>query len=162
VPAILVGYGRYAVTWRGLTGEWRYVGEGMNSSMAVSETAGGMLNYHNAGKIQASSLPQDMSLQRMLGHLTTLLSPSPDTVLVIGCGTSVTAGSVSVNHMVKHETIAEIEPLVPFVVSKYFGNFNFNVVDNPKVKVQVDDARHFLLTHKGRWNAITSDPFDPW
>jgi spermidine synthase len=162
VPPILVGYGRYAVTWRGSTGDWIYVGEGMNSSMAVSQTGAGMLNYHNAGKIQASSLPQDMSLQRMLGHLTTLLSPAPDNVLVIGCGAGVTAGAVSIDPAVKSETIAEIEPLVPQVVSRHFGNFNFNVVDNPKVHVQIDDARHFLLTSKQKWSAITSDPFDPW
>ena len=30
-------------------------------------------NYHNAGKVQASSEPQDMRLQRMLGHFTTLV-----------------------------------------------------------------------------------------
>ncbi len=162
VPDLLIGYGRYAVTWRASAGEFIYRGEGMNSSMAVSRTSGGMLNYHNAGKIQASSLPQDMSLQRMLGHLTTLLSPSPDTVLVIGCGAGVTAGAVSIDPGVKREWIAEIEPLVPEVVSRFFGEFNFNVVDNPKVKVQIDDARHFLLTYKGKWNAITSDPFDPW
>jgi spermidine synthase len=36
------------------------------------------------------------------------------------------------------------------------------VVDNPKVSVQIDDARHFLLTTKETFDAITSDPFDPW
>ena len=42
------------------------------ASVAVSRTPSGVLNYHNAGKVQASSEPQDMRLQRMLGHLTTL------------------------------------------------------------------------------------------
>ena len=50
-----------------------YVGEGVTASVAVTRTANGMLNYHNAGKIQASSEPQDMRLQRMLGHITTLV-----------------------------------------------------------------------------------------
>ena len=59
-------------------------------------------------------------------------------------------------------TIAEIEPLVPASVSKYFGEHNYNVVDNPKVKVHIDDARHFLLTTDQRFDAITSDPLDPW
>jgi len=34
------------------------------------------------GKIQASTLPQDMRLQRMLGHLTTLIPANPREVLV--------------------------------------------------------------------------------
>jgi spermidine synthase len=130
--------------------------------MAVSKLSNGVLNYHNAGKVQASSEPQDMRLQRMLGHLATLLPDNPQSVLVIACGAGVTAGAVSIDPLVKKETIVEIEPLVPHVVSKYFGDYNFNVVDNPKVDVQIDDARHWLLTTDQKFDAITSDPFDPW
>ena len=159
---LLVGYGRLSALWYGQTGEWKYIGEGMNSSMAVSQMANGVLNYHNAGKVQASSEPQDMRLQRMLGHLTTLIPAHARNVLVIGCGAGVTAGAVSISPDVESETIAEIEPLVPKVVSRYFGDFNYHVVDNPKVHVQIDDARHFLLTTRQKFDAITSDPFDPW
>ena len=67
-------------------------------------------------------------------------------MLVIGCGAGVTAGAVSIDPSVEHETIAEIEPLVPEVVSTYFGEHNFDVVRNPKVHVQIDDARHFVET----------------
>ena len=161
-PDLLVAYGRFAAMRQTDHGEIIYVGEGMNSSMAVSRLANGVLNYHNAGKIQASSEPQDMRLQRMLGHMTTLIPPKATRVLVIGCGAGVTAGAVSIDPIVDHETIAEIEPLVPYVVSKYFGEHNFSVVTNPKVHVHIDDARHFLLTTKDAFDAITSDPFDPW
>jgi spermidine synthase len=130
--------------------------------MAVSRLANGVLNYHNAGKVQASSEPQDMRLQRMLGHLTTLVPENPSSVLVIGCGAGVTAGAVSVDPSVTSVTIAEIEPLVPEVVSKYFSAHNFSVVDNPKTTVRIVDARHFLLTTDQKFDAITSDPFDPW
>lgn len=162
IPPLLVAYGRYAVTWQGSHGEFIYVGEGMNSSMAVSREASGALNYHNAGKVQASSLPQDMRLQRMLGHLTTLVPSNPRRVLVIGCGAGVTAGAVSISPIVDEVVIAEIEPLVPEVVSTYFSEHNYDVVRNPKVRVQIDDARHYLLTSKEKFDAITSDPFDPW
>jgi spermidine synthase len=161
VPRILIAYGRYAATWVGQNDIF-YAGEGRESSVAVSRTSAGALNYHNAGKVQASSEPQDMRLQRMLGHLTTLIPQNAKSVLVIGCGAGVTAGAVSISPRVERVTIAEIEPLVPQVVSTYFGNENYNVVKNPKVRVQYDDARHFLLTTKEKFDAITSDPFDPW
>ena len=161
-PGLLVGYGRLSAVWLGHTGDFIYVGEGMNSSMAVSRLSNGVLNYHNAGKVQASSEPQDMRLQRMLGHLTTLVPAHARSVLVIGCGAGVTAGAVSISPDVETETIAEIEPLVPRVVSRYFGEHNYNVVDNPKVHVRIDDARHFLITTPQKFDAITSDPFDPW
>jgi len=163
LPGLLVAYGRYAATWTGpQQPEIIYTGEGVTASVAVSRTSSGSLNYHNAGKVQASSEPQDMRLQRMLGHITTLVPKNPNKVLVIGCGAGVTAGAVSVDPLVKDQTIAEIEPLVPQVVSKYFSEHNFAVVQNPKVKVHLDDARHYLLTTNEKFDAITSDPLDPW
>jgi spermidine synthase len=164
VPPMLVAYGRYMATRLANQnyGEFIYVGEGMNSSMAVSELWNGVRNYHNAGKVQASSEPQDMGLQRMLGHLTTLIPQNARSVLVIGCGAGVTAGAVSIDPAVERVVIAEIEPLVPRVVSTYFSEHNFAVVTNPKVDVEIDDARHWLLTTGEKFDAITSDPFDPW
>jgi len=161
VPGVLVAYGRYAATRLG-EADIIYMGEGWNASVAVSRLSNGVLNYHNAGKVQASSEPQDMRLQRMLGHLTTLIPKQAESVLVIGCGAGVTAGAVSVDPNVKRLTIAEIEPLVPSVVSRYFAQHNFDVVANPKTHVEIDDARHYLLTTRQKFDAITSDPLDPW
>jgi spermidine synthase len=161
LPGVLVAYGRFAAeraNWSTVI----YVGEGVNATVAVSETSYGVLNYHNAGKVQASSEPQDMRLQRMLGHMATLIPAHPRKVLVIGCGAGVTAGAVSIDPAVEEETIVEIEPLVPRVVSTYFSEYNFDVVRNPKVKVRIDDARHFVETTDETFDAITSDPLDPW
>jgi spermidine synthase len=173
LPGLLVAYGRYAATWVDPVqsrnadrpvgqNEVIYWGEGVTASVAVTRTPNGVLNYHNAGKVQASSEPQDMRLQRMLGHITTLVPKNPQQVLVIGCGAGVTAGAVSIDPLVTEQTIAEIEPLVPRVVSTYFAEHNFAVVDNPKVTIQLDDARHYLLTTDEKFDAITSDPLDPW
>jgi len=163
LPPLLVGYGRWFVNRLANENDFIYVGEGMQSSVAVSRLSNGVLNYHNAGKVQASSEPQDMRLQRMLGHLTTLIPSSrKQHVLVIGCGAGVTAGAVSISPALEAETIAEIEPLVPKVVSERFGEHNYNVIRNPKVRVQIDDARHYILTTQERFDAVTSDPLDPW
>ena len=161
IPPLLIAYGRYAVTRIGQA-DIIYWGEGWNASVAVSRLPGGVLNYHNAGKVQASSEPQDMRLQRMLGHMTTLIPKDPKRVLVIGCGAGVTAGAASIDPRVESLTIAEIEPLVPRVVSTYFAEHNFNVVKNPKTTVHLDDARHYLQTTDEKFDAITSDPLDPW
>jgi len=162
VPGLLVAYGRYAATWVRTAGDIIYVGEGTHSSLAVSREPNGILSYHNAGKIQASSFPQDMRLQRMLGHFTTLVPDDPRSVLVIGMGAGVTAGAVSIDPRVDRVTIVEIEPLVPEVVSEYFSDYNFGVATNPKVQIRIDDGRHYLLTTDETFDAITSDPLDPW
>jgi spermidine synthase len=39
---------------------------------------------------------------------------------------------------------------------------NYGVVDDPRVTVVFDDARHFILTTKESFDIITSDPIHPW
>jgi spermidine synthase len=161
VSKVLVAHGRYAASWVG-KGDIIYMGEGLNSSVAVSSFPNGVLTFHVAGKIQASNVPRDMRLQRMLGHLTTLTAANPRSVLVIGCGAGITAGAVSIDPRVERETIVEIEPLVPQAASKYFSEPNFDVLHNPKVQLRIDDGRHYLLTTKEKFDGITIDPLDPW
>jgi spermidine synthase len=158
---LLVAHGRYAATWTGKS-DIVYAREGLNSSVAVSNFPNGVRTFHVAGKIQASNVPRDMRLQRMLGHLTTLRQAKPKSVLVIGCGAGITAGAVSVDPNVERVTIVEIEPLVPQAASQFFGENNFDVLRNPKVQIRIDDGRHYLLTSNEKFDAITADPLDPW
>ena len=161
LPPMLVGHGRTMAATLHDGERYLYVGEGLSADLAVSRSKFGILSYHNAGKTQASSQPQDMRLQRMLGHLTTLLVDSPRNVLVVACGAGVTAGAVSVDPRVEHLTIAEIEGLVPKEVGERFADYNNDLIRNPKVHIAIDDGRHFLTTTKQTFDAITSDPFDP-
>jgi spermidine synthase len=161
VPGTLVAYGRYSATWTGLT-NIVYVGEGLSSSIAVSRASDGALTYHSAGKVQASSLPEDMRLQRMLGHLSHLLPVQANRALVIGFGAGVTAGALAISPAVDRLVIAEIEPLVPRFVAPYFADYNDRVASSPKVTFRLDDARHVLFTTDQTFDVITSDMVDPW
>ncbi len=164
VPALpwgLVAQGRYMAT-KGEEGRLIFMGEGMNASVAVTETADGIRNFHVSGKIEASTDPRDMRLQRMLGHIPALLHPDPHSVLVVGCGAGVTAGSFITHPGIQKIVICEIEPLIPRVVATNFAKENYNVVKNPRVRVVFDDARNFVLTSKDKYDIITSDPIHPW
>jgi len=161
LPPGLVAFGRFLPT-RGQGANVVYVGEGLTASVAVSEEPDGTLTYHNAGKTQASTYPQDMRLQRMLGHLTTLLPAAPRDVLVIGLGAGITAGAVALDPAVERVVVAELEPLVPQVAARFFAEHNFAVVGSDKVEIHIDDGRHLLATTARRFDAITSDPLDPW
>jgi len=156
-----VAYGRFVPTMAGKSNV-TYVGEGMMAFVAVSKESNGSLKYHNAGKVQASSDPADMRLQRMLGHLTTLIPKNPKNFFVIGFGSGATAGAVSLQPAFEHETVVEIEPLVPKFVSTYFSEYNFDVAENPKVTIEINDGRHYLMTTDQKFDGITSDPLDPW
>jgi spermidine synthase len=161
IPGDLVAWGRNLPTRRGQM-QMLYVGEGMNSSVAVSLYGGDVRNFHVSGKIEASTEPQDMRLQRMLGHIPALLHPNPRSVLIVGCGAGVTAGSFVVHSSVERIVLCEIEPLIPQVVAQYFAAENHGLLSDPRVEVVHDDARHYILTTREKFDIITSDPIHPW
>jgi spermidine synthase len=160
VPPELIAYGRQLATFKGAT--YLYSGEGLNSSIAVSESQGGVRNFHVSGKVEASTEVHDMRLQRLLGHLSALMHPRPRTVLVVGFGAGVTAGSFLLHPNVERIVICEIEPLIPRMVAPYFSNENYNLLNDPRVQVVYDDARHYMLTSGERFDVVTSDPIHPW
>jgi spermidine synthase/MFS family permease len=142
-----------------------FLGEGMNDSVAVSESKEGLRYFHGSGKVQASSDPRDMRLQRMLGHLTMLTRKDPGSVrsvLVVACGAGVTAGSFVPYDTVGRIVICDIEPMVPAHVAPRFAKENYGVVDDPRTQVVIDDGRHFIRTAREKFDVITSDPIDPW
>jgi spermidine synthase len=104
-----------------------------------------------------------MRLQRLLGHLTALMhDQGPKSVLVVGFGSGVTAGAISIHPTVERMVICELEPLIPQVVSTFFRDVNSDVAANPHVQVVIDDARHFMFTTAEKFDVITSDPIHPW
>jgi spermidine synthase len=161
VPWELIAYGRYLPT-QTEQGTVLYAGEGMNASVAVTELSGGTRNFHISGRVEASSDPADMRMERMLGHLPALVHQDPRRVLVVGCGAGVTAGSLVPYPGVERIVICEIEPLIPKVVARYFSQENYGVLDDRRTEVVYDDARHYILTTKEKFDIITSDPIHPW
>lgn len=160
-PPGLAAYGRFLVTWNDEP-NYLYHADGLSASIAVSEFENGVRNFHVSGKVVASSEPQDMRLQRMLGHLPALLCKEPKSILVVGCGAAVTAGTFVVHPSVERIVICEIEPLIPAAAGKYFGGSNHEVIKDPRVEIIFDDARHYMLVTKEKFDVITSDPIHPW
>jgi spermidine synthase len=160
VPPVMVAYGRYAPTY--LPPKALFVGEGINSSIAVTELENGDRNIHVGGKVVASTEPQDMRLQRILGHMTALLTEEPRTVLVVGFGAGVTAGTFVTHPSIERIVIVEIEPLVTDVAAGFFSQHNHDVLRDPRVELIHDDGRHFLLTTDETFDLITADPIHPW
>jgi hypothetical protein len=109
----------------------------------ISRLPDGKIYFHVSGKVEASTEPFDMRLQRMLGHIPALLHPEPKSVLIVGFGAGVTAGSFVVHPKMERIQICEIEPLIPQVVSAYFQKENYNVLKDPRVQIVYDDARNF-------------------
>jgi spermidine synthase len=161
VPSMLIAYGRRITISAGRS-EILYAGEGMNASIAISRWNDGAVQFHVSGKVEASTEPYDMRLQRMLGHMPALLHSKPRSVLVVGFGAGVTAGSFVLHPEVQRIVICEMERMIPPVATRYFGRENYNVLKDPRVEMVYDDARHYILTTREKFDVITSDPIHPW
>jgi len=166
VPWQVIAYGRrVAPIQRGLDlsseASPLFVGEGINSSVVITDRAGQRF-FYVSGKSEASSALLDMRLQRMMGHLPALIHPQPRSVLVVGFGAGVTAGSFVPYPDVENLVICELEAIIPPASNKYFGAQNYNVLDDRRTRLVIDDARHFIVTTPEKFDVITTDPIHPW
>ncbi len=159
VPGELIAYGRRMAMNIGKS-EVLYTVEGRNSSVAITRWNDGAIEIDVNGHVEATTEPYDMKLQRMVGHLPGMLHPNPKSVLGIGFGAGVSAGTFTRYPGIEHITVCEIEPVIPPTSTKYFGQQNYEVYLNPKTHVIFDDARHYLMTTKDMYDIIASDPLD--
>ncbi len=161
MPWMAIAYGR-RMTITTNPGRPLFIGEGRNSSIVVSELPDGKHYFHVSGKVEASTEPYDMRLQRMLAHVPALVHQNPQSVLIVGFGAGVTAGTFVVHPTIRNIAICELEPLIPPTSTRYFNRENYNVLNDPRTQMHYDDARHFILTTKDKFDIITSDPIHPW
>lgn len=96
------------------------------------------------------------------GHLPLLLHSKPKDVLFLGLGTGVTAASSLSHPEVERVVAVELNPDVVEAARLYFSKSNRGVLDDPRVTVKVDDARHFLARTDRKFDVVVSDLFVPW
>ena len=161
VPNGLLAFGRNVYSWN-WPSEYYYASEGLDAAVVVSQRPDGPVNFHVSGKTVASNSELDLRIERMLGHLPAMAHGQPKSVLVIGCGAGVTAGSLLLHPSVERIVICEIEKNVPDAASQFFSEENYGVITDPRTVVIHDDARHFLASTDEKFDIITTDPIHPW
>jgi spermidine synthase len=132
--------------------------DGRESSIAVTATDdyGFIVN----GKADGSARG-DAGTQVMSGVLAATIHPNPRTALVIGLGTGSTAGWLGAVPTIERVDVVELEPVV-LRVAHDFAAVNHDVLKNPKVHIQIADAREVLLTSRQHYDIIFSEPSNPF
>ena len=159
IPGALIAYGRRMMI-NGGKSQVLFTIEGRNSSVAITQWTDGAVEVDVNGHVEASTEPFDMKLQRMVGHLPALLHPHPNSVLGIGFGAGVSAGTFTTYPTIARITICEIEPVIPPTSTRYFAQADYDVYHNPRTRIIYDDARHYVLTTREKFDIIASDPLD--
>lgn len=135
--------------------------EGIQAIVSSIKVKGGYQAFLTNGRVEASTHNEGLQCQYTLGHLPMLLARNPRKVFVLGTGSGMTLGATSAYPEVEEITLAEIEPKV-LGVARTFAEYNHHVLDNPKVRIVINDGRNFLLTTREKYDVITADPIHPW
>lgn len=138
-----------------------YYAEGIQSIVSSIRVRGGYQAFLRNGRIEASDHGESLQNQYALGHLPMLLHRNPRKVLVIGAGSGITLGAVSVYPNVSEIMLAEPEPKV-LGVTRTFATYNHSVLEDRRLRVSYSDGRNYLATTGERYDVITADPSHPW
>ncbi|MBN2358399.1 MAG: fused MFS/spermidine synthase, partial [Deltaproteobacteria bacterium] len=138
-----------------------FYAEGIDTTVAVTARPGReFISLRVNGKPDASTLIQDMTTALLTGHVPLLVRPAARDVCVIGLGSGATAGAV-LAHPVTSLDVAEISTDV-VEASHFFDDHNDRALQDPRLRLHHADGRNFLLATDRRYDAIISEPSNPW
>lgn len=108
------------------------------------------------GKPDASTTARDAITMVLIAHLPLAIHPAPRTALVVGLGGGLTIHSL-LTHDLARVVCVEIEPAV-HRAARWFSTWTGRTLDDPRLRVIHDDARHHLRMSPDRWDVIASEP----
>jgi spermidine synthase len=134
--------------------------EDVTATVTLRQLAPDYLSLELNGVNVAGTSGELMGTQKLQGHIPLLLHPHPQRVLHIGFGSGGTAWAVS-QHPVSNITIAEISPEVLEVSGSRLRAVNHGVLHDPRVHVEINDGRNFVLATRDKFDVILSDSIHP-
>ena len=103
----------------------------------------------------------DQRTLKLLAHIPALFAPGLRNVYLIGLGTGVTGGEVTLHPEVESLTIAEISAAV-IQALPCFSEFTHGLEDDPRVRIENGDALRILRRYTKKWDVIISEPSNPF
>jgi len=104
------------------------------------------------------SIPLNNPSEKIVGALSSLYAPRLDDALVLGLGSGATASSVGL--FFKHTEVVEINPVVRENLFR-MAQWNFDIENNPRVDIVVDDAIHHVKVGEKKYSMILNTVTTP-
>lgn len=124
----------------------------------VKQSDGQRILLSDLQRMDASSDPSAVEIQKNQARLALLLHPSPHKVLFLGLGTGISmAGSMAYPDL--QRTAVELSQGAIFASKNLFTPVNDHVADH--AQIYRDDARHYLNTNDQKFDVIVGDLFHP-
>jgi spermidine synthase len=136
-----------------------WIEEGLETTVTVTRAGERSLSMYLNSHHQANNADWMVFFHRMLGHVPMLLHPDPRQVLVVGLGGGATAGATA-RYERAEITVVELSPSV-VRGAEWFRSVNYAVVQQPNVRMLIDDGRNHLLVSRRTYDVITADAIWP-
>jgi spermidine synthase len=108
-----------------------------------------------------SNTVHDRQTLKLTAHLPALWARQQARALVIGLGTGVTAGELSLYPDMETIAVAEISPSVVEALP-HFAAFTHRVHENPRLRINHGEAFRIRRRRPEKWDLIISEPSNPW
>jgi spermidine synthase len=147
--------------------ELKYYNEGPTATVAVTQDTQPFPLFNKKsmalfinGKSDSSTIG-DIYTLKLLAHIPALLAEKRSNVMVVGLGTGVTAGELTLYPDIERIDVAEISPSV-VKAFPYFQTFTHRAHEDSRVKILMGDAFRIIGRSKKKWDIIISEPSNPW
>jgi hypothetical protein len=138
-----------------------YYEDGADATVSVEDggASGDNRGIRVNGKPDASTRG-DIGTQLLVSHLPMIAKPGAKDVFIFGLGSGISAGAL-LSYPVNQLTVAEnCEAVVK--ASRFFTNWNRNVLSDSRVHLWREDARTVLKLDPQLYDVIVAQPSNPW
>ena len=159
-----VGYKYDEEAYKGATPDFLFVKEGKISVISLVTYDG------KIAKVQANGLNESMIdmedpsnalvIESLLAYFPYFIHKDPQSAFVVGFGGGITTRAFTHTDM-KSIRVVELEPMV-VEAGKTIPGGPVTALDDPRVKIEFNDARNTLLIEDNKYDIIAAQPSHPW
>lgn len=156
-PAQLLSYREYKEGFK--QSSLLFYKDDRDATVTVVQGRNGDISLKVNGKIDASA-QGDLATQLLLAHVPFLFAAEARQALVIGLGSGITAGA-ALRYPVERLDLVEISAGV-VEAAQFFHPHNARALDDPRLRLHLEDAKTFLAWTPQGYDVIISEPSNPW
>ncbi len=137
-----------------------FVREDVHGGVTTVAHLASVTTMYTNGKFQGDDGPE-MTAQRRFAHFPSLFVRDPRRALVIGLGTGTTLGTIAA-YPYDRIDLAEISPSIVDASRRFFSGPSLGALDDPRVRLSLNDGRNELLVAKDPYDLITIELTSVW
>lgn len=145
--------------YHSLISEIIYQGQSLFQNISIVRLLNESKALYLDNQLQSTTLDEFIYHETIV-HVPFILKQNPESVLIIGAGEGATAREALKWKTVKEITLIEIDKDVISFCSKYLSEMSLGSYTDPRVKIEICDARIYLANTAKKYDVIICDLCD--